>query len=175
MNIFFNKSLQHTHSKVEKLISNHLQKLDAISNDIKKIEEVLTKAGISIDYEYLFDESPVIQETYTDQFNYSTLYFLQTNHLIVWRREKKRLMYETHAIYFDIEDRNLCRPSQPKITVSKPVIECRAHIRLKLEPELDFFYQGIESLLGQGFLEEKFRLSSPTLTAKKNLEDEIPF
>lgn len=170
---FYNRSLQKTHSKIEKSISNHLQKLDELSNDIKQLEKVLAKAALSVDYEYLIDQSPVFKKT---NATYNS-YLLQTNYLIVWRKEKNRLMYETHDIYFHIDDTNLSNPSNPNIKISKPLIECRSHIRLKIEPELDFFYQGIDSILGQGFLQETFRISSPILIAKKApaVEGEIPF
>lgn len=174
---FCNKSLQNTHSKIEKSISKHLQKLDAISSDIKRIEEILAKAAISIDYQYLFDQSLSETKCQDECGIMLEMWRLRTDHLIVWHREEKRLMYETYITSFSCYDVDMINPiREPEVNISKPLIECRAHIRLKIEPELEFFYQGIDSLLGQGFLEETVRVSSPIFSKSQlKSEEEILF
>lgn len=175
--VFYSKSLQNTHSKIEKSISNHLQKLDRVSNDIKQLEEILAQAALSVDYEYLFDRSFKDGPCANTASGENIVIHYRTDHLLIWNTERKRLMYEIHVTPFLVQDVDMSDPLDKKqITTSKPLIECRAHIRLKIEPELDFFFQGLDTLLGQGFLEETVKITSPRLLAKKNfLEDETIF
>lgn len=165
---FLNTDLQSINSTAEKSISSHLAKLDQVSNDIKALENMLSKAGISINFMYLFEEEHDKGHVQLNEFD-SIKTHLEILHYMVWNRDKQRLLYEIHTIHREIvEAEEHYRQWKPDVFTSKPLIETKAHIRLKVQPELQFFYNQIIGLLGQGHVQERVIERSPNL-------DLIPF
>lgn len=166
---FSNKNLQSIHVSAEQSISSHLAKLDEVSNDIKTLEAVLSKSGISVNFLYLFENAYEKRLSRVDEDEYVNVR-VHIQHFIVWNRDKQRLLYEVHETESEIVEnpRQQYRQWGPHIIHSKPLIETKTHIRLKVLPELELFYKQIIKLLGQGQLQERIiDRSSPSL--------EIPF
>lgn len=161
---FSNKELQNLHEVAEQSIASRLSKLDETSNDIKALEAVLSKSGISVNFLYRFAERFEKKRKRIREYDYVNVN-TEIQHYVVWNRDKQRLLYEIHEIEREIVD-----PSQlsyrewgPYIVQSKPLIETKTHIRLKVQPELQFFYSQIIKLLGQGEVQESIVEQSPNL------------
>lgn len=161
---FSNKDLQDIHVNSEKSIASHLSKLDEVSNDIKILETVLSKSGISINFRYVFEEESQNRRLGLNEFERINVR-VEIQHCMVWDRDKQRIIYEVHETENEIVDppADSYRRWGPSICLSKPLIESKAHIRLKIQPELQHFYSAIIKLLGQGQVQENVVEHSPNL------------
>lgn len=161
---FSNKKLQDIHATAEQSISSHLAKLDEVSNDIKALEAVLSKSGISVTFLYLFEKLFERRRRRVCEFE-SVNVRVEIQHYVVWDRDKQRLLYEVHEIESEIVEpsEKSYRKWGPYLRYSKPLIETKTHIRLKVLPELQLFYNQIIKLLGQGQLQERIVERSPNL------------
>lgn len=122
---FTNKDLQAIHSTAELEVSARLSRLDAASNDIKALEQALSRAGISIKYMYCYAEKNRRDSAEIETWQY-----------IVWNPIENRLFHEVHVLEYSFDG---CPNNQ--ITESRPLIETKAHVRLKTATELPFFYK----------------------------------
>lgn len=164
--VFSNKNLQSIHVDAEKAISSHLAKLDEISNDIKVLETILAKAGLSITFRFRID-SVSKNKIRSNEFT-SFKYRVRTDNYIVWDKadnsNKNRLLYQIYDTRSDLDEsgEETCN-YKPTLTLSKPLIETKGHIRLKVQEELQLFYQSIIKYLGVGNLSEIIIVDSPNL------------
>lgn len=160
---FSSKDLRNIHSIAEKSISTHLAKLDEVSNDIKALEDVLSKAGISINFRYWFESERAKGQMPVNEFE-SVATKIEIFHYMVWCRDKQRLLYEVETTQREVVDKGQSyRQWGPMVSISKPLIETKAHIRLKVRPELQHFYNRIIERLGHGHLQETVEEASPNL------------
>ena len=162
--IFSNKDLQSIHLTAEGSIASHLTKLDEVSSDIKALEAILQKSGISLNFKYVFEEVFEKGSLRVSEFDFVDTR-VEIQHCIIWDRDKQRLMYEVHETENEIVDppETSYKTWGPCIRISKPVIEAKAHVRLKILPELQYFYREIVKLLGKGQVDEEVTVLSSSL------------
>ncbi len=149
---FVSTSLQILNSEADSVISNHLQDLDRISNDIKALEERLKTAGIPFTFTYVFssEKTRFVRPNSTEKFPYQDEFIRHTDHCIVWGKNKTEYrfsynVYVTQSEVFKYADgeKILERYEDGKsiLSQSKPLIETKSHFRIKIEKELSSFYK----------------------------------
>ncbi len=153
---FTNKALETIHAEAEKEISTRLSQLDAVSADIKTLEQVLSKAAISMKYTYCYleksdERSYGVETTTTD-----------TTKSIVWNPDEKRLYHEVHAEKITSCMEGFCRRDD-ELQEFKPLIETKAEVRLKIKDELPSFFEQIMIALKESQGQERVRDFSPLI------------
>lgn len=163
---FTNPSLQKIDSDAESIISNHIHRLDSISNDINALEERLQIAGIPFNFVYVLSEEsrkfsksilshqPMI--LYGDDFIEHEVSIIEyVDHCLVWGKNEDGKFRLSHIVYatenelikYSGDDEKVyereSEDGEPKISTSTPLIQTKSQLRLKLEKELPIFYKMI--------------------------------
>jgi hypothetical protein len=163
---FFNPSLQKISLEAESVISNHLQDLDRISNDIKALEEQLKNSGLPFTFYYILSSDDrryhgISHQTVNlyEEVPYEAEFIEQTDSCLVWGKCEDGQYRLSHNIYvtdneidkYDDGDghyaERIRNNGTPRLFSSKPLIETKSHFRVKVENELAPFYKGIVEAL----------------------------
>lgn len=168
---FSNSELQKIHSKANLVVDNHLQRLDAISNDIKILEQFLHKAAIPFRFIYILSESAtenreILYRGPEGNWSYDGISRQRIKNSLVWEKQKDgshRLLHEVSQIYEELEydSKEIVHSSNWECSSSTPLIEAKAYVRLGVERDLPKFYEHIITLLESNFSKEKFTVRSP--------------
>lgn len=159
---FFSPLLQRINLEAEDVISNHLQDLDRISNDIKALEERLKSAGIPFAFHYMLSSEDRRYSgvgfnvtAFNQQIPYPAEFVEQTNSCLVWDKCSDGNYRLSHNIYVNVNEidkyddgngqhaEKIRDCGENKLTFSKPLIETKSHFRVKIEKELVPFYKAI--------------------------------
>lgn len=157
---FASASLQKINTEADAIISNHLQDLDRISNDLKALEERLKIAGIPFTFLYVLSSEQRRYERTAyqtmspyDEFPYTGEFIEYTDNCLVWGKNEAgeyRLSFNVFCTENEIEKYNgdgekvyerIRNEGESKLSTSKPLIETKSHFRLKIENELPSFYK----------------------------------
>lgn len=161
---FFSRALQEVDAEAEKVISSHLQNLDRISSDIKALEDQLSKAGVPFTFIYVFNsEKKTCQAVpYGDMEVHvpfeavpyqAKIFDRYHEHCLVWGKlddHDYRLGYQVYLCEDELaksEDENdkfkVAKRNKPVLLSSKPLIESKSYVRLRIEHDLPHFYKAI--------------------------------
>lgn len=159
-NIFSNNLLQKIDTEADSIITNHLQELDQVSNDIKLLEEKLKKAAVPFTFIYVLssDQTRLLREM-PPELGLDNVEFVEhKDRSLIFGKNKEgnyRLSYGLYVTYCDINvhdtgngiyERALY-PGETTLEKCQPLIETKANIRIKAGRELHIFYKKIiESL-----------------------------
>lgn len=163
--IFSNKKLTDLYNKIETDLENRGNFLDGISNDIKELEEVLSKAvcpsGLSLEYKakYFCTVKENLKE-YDREIGAihcgSMTDFISS---ISWDKSSNgsmRLLYQEEKISYKLYIRSwednpsldaIRRKEEDQIILSKPLIECDAKIRLDIVDFLPVFLEKFANII----------------------------
>lgn len=163
---FTSASLQKINVEADSIISNHLQDLDRISNDLKALEERLKIAGIPFTFLYVISSEQrryerTVYQTMSpyDELPYTGEFIEYTDNCLIWGKNEAgeyRLRYNVYHTENEIEKYNgdgekvykrIRGEGVPRLFTSKPLIETKSHFRLKIENELPVFYKMIVEVL----------------------------
>jgi hypothetical protein len=159
---FSNSFLQKINLEAEDIISNHLQELDRISNDIKALEERLKHAGVPFVFYYFLSSEDRRYNgvafnltAFNQQIPYPAEFVEQTNSCLVWGKCEDDNYRLSHNVYINVNEidkhddgngqhaEKIRNTGENKLTSSKPLIETKSHFRVKIEKELVPFYKAI--------------------------------
>lgn len=156
---FSSPTLQKIDSEAETVISSHLQSLDRVSNDIKSLEEKLKTAAIPFTFIYILStRNTVSQEDGWEDRD------IWEEPCLVWGKSETndfRLLYNLYKTE-DISVQGSTYEGTPKLELSKPLIESKAHLRLQIENELPFFYELIIKSIKTESKKGRIIVSSPS-------------
>lgn len=154
--LFLNKSLQEINVESDVIISNHLQDLHRISNDINALEKRLKEGGIPFTFIYILSSNSRRFERKISDCFYLSEVDEEIENCLVWGKTedcKYRLRYNTY-ITETVYELATYTPSgepvygngkigEPRLITTKPLIETKSNFRLKIENELPVFYKMI--------------------------------
>lgn len=136
---FNSSALQEIDAEAASFIAERLQKLDAISNDIKALEEKLRAAAVPFTFVFPCQRKEDLEER---EEQIISIYYW---HCLVWGKSENdeyRLLYNSYKSY-ELQ----CYAEHLELLHSKPLIESKIDTRLFFEDRLADFYKFIINAL----------------------------
>lgn len=185
---FSNKTLQKINFEAKDIISEHLQNLDQISEDIKMLEKKLITSALPFTYIYVISSEEHIKTEWSEREYEYLKYVDHTDNCLVFGKNSSGECRLSHSVYSTrgwLERDGCLRHKDETVLISyRPLIETKAHFRVTIEKELASFFEGVISALKNQRHKENVTIYSPNhnnvykfaeIFNSSSNEDPIPF
>jgi hypothetical protein len=171
---FSSPELQKENAELELLIDEHRQKIINASNDINALEAKLKNAGIPFCFVYVLSVKSelLLLDLSNDPEEMGPCEDVgrSIEHCLVWGKTNTNNFRLSYCIYqvdtqleLDHEANivSIIEERDPVLIFSRPLIETKAHLRLRIEPELPIFYRMLVGALRSTLENDMIVVESP--------------